>query len=76
MLIAETTPFYGYVICDINQKVEDWLKREKNFTPMPDLLGWFDWYENINLYIEVLSWDKVLRDATMRNRIFFEKLGI
>jgi hypothetical protein len=28
------------------------------------------------LYIEVLSWDKILKDATMRNKIFFYKLGI
>ena len=29
-----------------------------------------------NLYVEVISWDKVLNDARMRNRIFFEHLGI
>lgn len=76
MRIALNTPFYGYVICDINHKVELWLEREKNFKPMPDRMGWFNWMDNINLYIEVLSWDKVLEDAGMRNRIFFEKLGI
>ena len=32
--------------------------------------------ENINLYVEVLSWDKVLRDAKDRNGVFFHKLGI
>jgi hypothetical protein len=39
-------------------------------------LGWFSWFENINLYVEVLGWDKVLKDAKMRNQIFFHKLGI
>lgn len=43
---------------------------------MPDNLGWFHWYANINLYIEVLSWDKLLKDADMRNQVFFHKLGI
>lgn len=76
ILVAENTPFYGYVICDLTSKVEDWLEREKNFKPMPDRLGWFQWQENINLYIEVISWDKVLKDAKMRNQIFFQKLGI
>lgn len=76
MLVAENTPFYGYVVCDLTPKVEVWLEREKNFTPMPDRLGWFHWMGNINLYIEVISWDKVLKDAKMRNQIFFEKLGI
>jgi len=32
--------------------------------------------ENINLYIEVLSWDKIIKDATMRNKMFFTKLEI
>lgn len=76
MLVAENTPFYGYVVCDLTHKVETWLEREKNFTPMPDRLGWFHWMGNINLYVEVMSWDKVLKDAKMRNQIFFQKLGI
>ena len=76
MIVAENTAFYGYVVCDISSKVEDWLEGQKDFKPMPDRLGWFNWRSNINLYIEVLSWDKVLMDAEMRNKVFFEKLGI
>lgn len=76
ILVNTNTPFYGYVVCDLTKKVADWLEREKDFTPMPDGLGWFRWFGNINLYIEVLSWTKLLRDAEMRNKIFFSKLGI
>lgn len=76
ILIAPNTPFYGYVVCDLTSKVESWLEYEKDYKPMPDKLGWFKWHDNINLYMEVISWDKVLRDAEMRNRIFFHKLGI
>lgn len=76
MLVADNTPFYGYVVCDLTAKVENWLLRVKNFKPMPDRLGWFYWHENINLYAEVISWDKVLKDSKMRNQIFFHKLGI
>ncbi len=39
-------------------------------------MGWFDWMKNIHLYLEVLSWDKLVRDAEMRNKVFFHKLGI
>ena len=74
--VAENTPFYGFVVCDITSKVETWLKRTKDFKPMPDRLGWFQWMSNINLYVEVISWDKILNDAQMRNKIFFRKLGI
>lgn len=76
ILVADNTPFYGFVVCDLTPTVEAWLEREKDFKPMPDRLGWFQWVGNINLYVEVNSWDKVLKDAKMRNQIFFEKLGI
>lgn len=76
ILVNDTTPFYGYVVCDLIKKVKDWLQKEKNFTPMPDGLGWFSWFGNISLYMEVVSWTKRLRDAEMRNKIFFNKLGI
>jgi len=74
--IEENTPAYGYIVCDINKKVGDWLFREKGFKPTPDGIGWFRSEDNINLYMEVISWDKLLNDATMRNKIFFHKLGI
>lgn len=74
--IGSTTPFYGYVVCDLSSKVKQWLHDDKDFKPMPDGLGYFNWRGNINLYIEVLSWSKVLKDADMRNRAFFHKLGI
>ena len=43
---------------------------------MPDGQGYFKWISNINLYVEVISWQKLLKDAEMRNKIFFRKLGI
>jgi hypothetical protein len=76
ILVNDTTPFYGYVVCDLSKKVRDWLQKERDFTPMPDGLGWFNWFGNISLYMEVISWTKLLRDAEMRNKIFFNKLGI
>lgn len=76
ILVTENTPFYGFVICTLTAKVKRWLEREKDFKPMPDGLGWFHWRDNIRLYMEVLSWDKVLKDANMRNAVFFRKLGI
>jgi hypothetical protein len=76
ILVSENTTFYGYVVCDLPKKVADWLLYEKNFTIMPDAMGFFQWFPNIRLYMEVLSWTKVLADAEMRNKVFFHKLGI
>lgn len=74
--VTENTPFYGYVVCEITNEVEYWLERQKNFKPLPDKMGWFRPMDGINLYMEALSWDKLLRDSDMRNKIFFSKLGI
>ena len=74
--VCDNTPFYGFVVCDLTQKVKDWLFKTKDFKEMPDGKGWYRWYDNNNLYVEVVSWDKVLKDAEMRNKIFFDKLGI
>jgi hypothetical protein len=74
--INDNTRLYGYVICTISKKVADWLKRDKSFKPMPDGQGWYNWHEGLELYIEVFDWDKLIKDAKMRNKIFFHKLGI
>ncbi len=74
--VTLNTPAYGFVVCDISDKVEKWLRNEKNFKEMPDKLGWFTWYDNINLFIQVIKWDKIFKDAEIRHRIFFKKLGI
>lgn len=73
--IGENTPFYGYIIADLTGKVKDWLTR-KDFDPTPDGEGYFKYHKAYNLYTEFISWDKLLKDAQMRNKIFFNKLGI
>ena len=60
ILVAPNTPFYGSVVCDLTAKVERWLDRER-ISSMPDKHGRFSWKGNVNLYIEVLSWEKVLK---------------
>ena len=74
--VGNNTPFYGFVVCTLTKKVKDWLFKEKGFKVMPDGEGWFYYHDNNNLYLEVISWDKMLKDAEMRNRIFFDKLGL
>jgi len=74
--VDENTPFYGYLICDITEKVRNWVLFEKDFIAMPDKQGYFHWHIQNRLFMEVLSWDKVLKDAGQRNKIFFEKLGL
>jgi hypothetical protein len=73
--IENNTPCYGYIICDITPKIKEWMKI-KGFKPTPDGLGWFNFNDPLSTYIELISWNKLLQDATMRNKIFFKKLEI
>lgn len=72
--IDDNTPFYGYIVADSDNDVRDWLER-KNFKALPDGNGWFFHHDNLSLYIEFITWQKVINDAEMRHRRFFELLG-
>lgn len=74
--VTDETPCFGYLVCDIGPKVKRWLEKEKNFKPLPDGMGWHSYIDNNRLYFTVLSWDKLLKDAEMRNKVFFHKLSI
>ena len=69
------TPFYVYIIADMNKKLRDILE-DKDFKKTPDQQGYFLYHDKYNAYIEVLTYQKVLKDATNRNRVLFDKLGI
>ena len=74
--VAETTPFYGYIVASVDGDVKNWLLEEKNMTMTPDGEGWFLDRSNINLRIEFVTWEKLLKDAKIRHKTFFEKLGL
>ncbi len=72
--INENTPFYGYIVADSDNSIRDWLER-KNFKELPDGQGWFFNHDNLSLHIEYVTWQKLINDAEIRHRRFFELLG-
>lgn len=73
--ISNQTRMYLYAVCDITPTLEPILENF-NFTETPDGLGRYMFNDKLNAYIEVISFDKIVNDAKMRNAIFFDKLGI
>lgn len=69
------TKFYAYIILDFNSSVKQILD-DKDYTKTPDGMGYYNYNKNYNAYIEVISYQKLLKDAKIRNRILFDKLGI
>ncbi|QGY47863.1 ATP-binding protein [Maribellus comscasis] len=74
--LDEKTPFYVYIICDITDSFERILKN-REFSKTPDGDGYFKFKDKYySAYIEVIPFEKVLKDAKKRNRILFDKLGL
>ena len=73
--VNENTRMYLYAVCDITPSLERVL-RNFNFNATADGEGMFTFNQNYNAYIEVLPFEKMLRDSRMRNQVFFRKLGI
>jgi hypothetical protein len=73
--IKTDTPFYAYVICDLTPT----LKRQASFASLvstPYGLGYFGYNGPMGVYIEVLSFDKLVTDAERRNASLFEQLNL
>jgi hypothetical protein len=72
---APAIPGYCYILCDLTPAM---IKRCKNFnlTITPDGMGYFGYNYNYKAYIEVISFDQLIRSAKERNRAFFDMIGL
>ena len=73
--LPENTPFYCYAIATLTPQLRE-LAEHRDFKHTPDGRGFFNFHSGYNAYIEILSYEKVLRDAKKRNRAFFDRLGL
>ena len=73
--IKDGTRFYVYLICDLVPRLERELE-DATFKKMPENDGYFFYHEIFQAWIEVIPYDKLLKDAKRRNRILFEKLNL
>lgn len=73
--VTANTHYYCYIMCDVTGKLKKILKRY-SFKETPDGQGLFCFAESHNAYIEVISYNKMLRLAEQRNRVLFDKLQI
>lgn len=71
----ENTPIYAYIICDLTKKLRAYAK-DGGYRPLPSGDGFFFFNDNYNMYVEIMSFDKILNDSIERNRVLFDKLNI
>ncbi|OUI97842.1 hypothetical protein HK20_08980 [Acetobacter sp. DsW_54] len=74
--IGQTTPFECIVICDLSEGAKSKLRRSVAQHPTPDGLGFYGFSPNHNASIRVISYKKLFRDAELRNKSFFDHLGL
>lgn len=75
LISAQPIPYYCYIVCDINNKLEKLAKRF-SMIHTPDGQGFFGFNKDYNAYFEVVSFDKMIIDANKRNKILFDKLNL
>ncbi|QMU28084.1 hypothetical protein [Adhaeribacter radiodurans] len=76
IIVSANCRFFAYLICDLTPKLKNEIIEMHEFTPMMEGEGLFAPLKNINTYMEVVSYNKIISDSTQRNQILFEKLGI
>ena len=65
--------FYCYVIGDMTQSMRE-SAESRSLTATQDNEGYFGYNPTYGAYIEVISYDKLLKNAKQRNRALFDKL--
>ena len=71
----DSTPFYAYIVCDLTPKLYEFMK-DHAFVGAPDGEMYYRYNDSHKVYIEIMSFNKLLADSKKRNQAFFEKLNL
>ena len=70
---VQNAAFYCYVIADLTDSIREDAENA-GLILTPDKEGYFGFNSPRGAYVEVISFDKLLRDAKQRNQVLFDKL--
>ena len=68
-------PGFCYVVCDLTPTMKERCEL-MGLQVTSDHMGYFGYNAALKAYIEVISFDQLLRAAKERNRVFFDRLGL
>jgi hypothetical protein len=72
----DAIPGFCYVLADLTPSFEKRCRIHHNLKRTSDGQGYFGYKDNVNAYVEVISFDRLVNMAKERNRAFFDKLGL
>lgn len=75
-LHSDAVPGFCYVLADPTPSFEKRCRNHHNLKRTSDGQGYFGYKDNVNAYVEVISFDRLVNMAKERNRAFFDKLGL
>lgn len=64
------TMIYGYAVCDITDKLKEIIDNSLDMTMTADRQGYYYYHKGVGMLIEVLSYEKLIRNARQRNAGF------
>jgi len=68
-------PATVYAVCDLTDSLRTSMK-DLDADVTPDNQGYYGFHRGYRVFYEVIDYNKLLRDAEKRNKIFFDKLNI
>ncbi|MFH1803295.1 MAG: ATP-binding protein [Pseudomonadota bacterium] len=74
--IDNTTPFVCHIIADVTPTLRSVMKDLGPFHQKVGSGTWYRWDNSYNIFIEISSFKDVLDSAKLRNKAFFEKIGL
>jgi len=72
---SERIPGFCYIICDITPSIHRRC-RMHDASITSDGMGYFFYHKEYSSYVEVISFDRLVRAAKERNKAFFDQLGL
>ncbi|MCB9473666.1 MAG: ATP-binding protein [Candidatus Delongbacteria bacterium] len=69
-------PGFCYILADLTPSFEKRCRIHHNLKRTSDGQGYFGYKDNVNAYVEVISFGRLVNMAKERNRAFFDKLGL
>lgn len=74
--ITADTPFECIIVCDLTPATRRIFEGGLAQSPTPDGQGYYGWSRIHNAHIRVISFNKMLRDAELRNQLYFDQLKL
>lgn len=74
--IDENTPFVCHIVADVTPTLKSVMRDLGPFHQKVGSGTWYRWDDAYRIFIEISSFKDILDSAKLRNRVFFEKIGL